>query len=504
MSYFANSQISVGNSLQTLLMCDDIEAGTSAGYETAKTIYLHHPHGSKIVDRPLELATSKAREITVPGTPGDGMELIDAFEKQWKSDRCNEHLINVGRLARIYGPATLGVVEKDGESDQPLDTSTLSKAEISYNEWDPLNTSGSLVMNQDPNSLDFQKHSGVRVNGKTYDRSRVVVLQHERPIYIAYESSGYGFTGRSAYQRALLPLKQYIQLMQANGMVAVKAAVIIAKVKQPSSAVDRPMLGFLRQKREYVKEAQNGNVISIDTEENIETLNFQNLEGPLTAVRRNIIEDIAAGAGMPAKLLLEDTFATGFGEGTEDSKAIAQYLDGVRTWLEPVYSFLDNLTIHRAWNEEFYASIQSKYPEQYGSIPYQVAFTEWKNAFTAIWPNLLEQTDEEKADSEKVTLEALVSVFEVLKAELPQSEKGKLVDWLANNLNTRTHLFSDPLELDIQAIIDYEPPQPMAQPGFGGEGEGEDDEAGGQPAPDAAPAAEIKPRSPKVVRLPSL
>lgn len=502
MAHFSD-RIALGNALHSLLTCEEILVGDQAGYEICKQIYLYHPHGSKIVDRPLELATSKDREITVPGTPGDGTDLIEAFKKQWDDDKCTEHLINVGRLARIYGPATLAVVEKDGDSEKPLDTGNLSKAEISYNELDPLNTSGSLVMNQDPNALDFQKHSGVRVNGKNYDRSRVVVLQHERPIYIAYESSGYGFTGRSAYQRALLPLKQYIQLMQANGMVALKAAVLIAKVKQPSSAVDRPMLGFLRQKREFVKEAQNGNVISIDTEEEIDTLNFQNLEGPLTAVRRNIIEDIAAGAGMPAKLLLEDTFATGFGEGTEDSKAIAQYLDGVRTWLKPAYSFLDNLTIHRAWNEEFYAAMQDKYPEQYGEVPYNVAFQNWKNSFKAIWPNLLEQTDEEKADSEKVTLEALVSVFSVLTPELPQDQKARLIDWLANNLNTRTHLFSDPLELDIAAIADYEPPQPQAAPGgFGGDEM--DDEVGGQAPGGTPPLKEVSPRAPKVVRLPSL
>lgn len=450
-----SDRIAIGNALQSLMMCQDIVPGDSAGYELCKQIYLYHPHGSKIVDRPLTLAISKPRELTVPGAAGDGTDLIEAFEKQWEADECNEHLLNVGRLARIYGPASIGVVEKDGDATQPLDFAKLSQATMSYNEWDPLNTSGSLVFNQDPNALDFQKTSGVRVNGVVYDRTRVVVLQHENPLYIAYESSGYGFTGRSAYQRALLPLKQFIHVMAANGMVALKAGVLIAKIEQPSSAVDRIMAGFIGNKRQLVKEAETGNVLSIAVSEEIESLNLQNVDGALNAVRRNIIEDIAAGAGMPAKLLLEDTFAVGFGEGTEDSKAIAQYLMTVRDWLKPIYAFLDRCTMHRAWNEEFYAAIQQKYPEQYGEVPYAVAFAEWQNAFLAQWPNLLEETDAEKAESEKVTLEAVVSVFTILAPELPAGEKAKLVDWVANNLNAKTHLFSSPLELDIAAIADF-------------------------------------------------
>lgn len=456
MSTIIERGANLGNALQSLLVAGDITPGDSAGYELCKTIYLHHPHGSKIVDRPLVLAISKPRNLTVPGCAGDGTDLIEAFEKQWQADECNEHLLNVGRLARIYGPASIGVVVKDDDTELPLDFKTLAKATMSYNEWDPLNTSGSLVFNQDPNALDFQKTSGVRVSGKVYDRSRVVVIQHENPLYIAYESSGYGYTGRSAFQRALLPLKQFIHVMAANGMVALKAGVLIAKIQQPSSAVDRIMAGFIGNKRQLVKEAETGNVISISTDEEIETLDLQNVDDAINAVRRNIIEDIAAGAGMPAKLLLEDTFAVGFGEGTEDSKAIAQYLMTVRDWLKPIYDFLDRCTMHRAWNEEFYAVMQEKYPDEYAGVEYATAFAEWQNAFLAQWPNLLEETDAEKAESEKVTLEAIVSVFEILAAELPPTEKAKLIDWVANNLNEKTHLFSSPLELDILAIADFQ------------------------------------------------
>lgn len=455
--------IGLGNAFKTMLTAEDIQAGDNAGYELCKLIYLYHPHGSKIVDRPLTLATSKPRVLSVPGCAGDGTDLVEAFQKQWLADDCDEHVLNVGRLSRIYGPACIGIVVDGEDPNTPLDFSKLAKVKMSYNEWDPLNVAGSLVFNQDPNSTDFQKTAGVTVNGKVYDRTRVVVLQHENPIYIAYEASGFGYTGRSAYQRALLPLRQFIHLMMANGMVALKAGVLIAKIEHPSSAVDRIMNNFLGQKRQLVKEAETGNVISISTSEEITSIDLQNVNHAIETVRRNIIEDIAAGAGMPAKLLLEDTFAVGFGEGTEDSKAIAQYLATVRAWLQPVYELLDRCTMYRAWNEEFYAAIQLKHPEQYKDVPYAVAFADWQNAFKVEWPNLLEETDEEKAASEKVTMEAVVSVFEMLEPVIPPSEKAKLVDWVMNNLNAKTHLFPSPLELDVAAIIDFAAEQEEAK-----------------------------------------
>ena len=463
MAQITEQGIALGNAFQTLLIAQDILPGDTASYELCKLIYLYHPHGSKIVDRPLTLATSKPRTLTVPGAAGDGTDLIEAFEKQWKLDGCNEHLINVGRLARIYGPASIGIIVEGDDPNTPLDFKKLANATMSYSEWDPLNTAGSLVFNQDPNAIDFQKTSGVRVNGVSYDRTRVVVIQHESPLYIAYESAGFGYTGRSAYQRALLPLRQFVQLMMANGMVALKAGVLIAKIEQPSSAVDRIMSGFIGQKRAIVKEAQTGNVISISPTEEITSIDLQNVDDAINAVRKNIIEDMAAGAGMPAKLLLEDTFAVGFGEGTEDSKAIAQYLMTVREWLNPIYDFLDRCTMHRAWNPDFYAALQEKFPEQYGEVPYEVAFADFQNSFHAEWPNLLEETDEQKATSEKVTLEAVTSVFTILNPELPPSEKAKLVDWVMNNLNAKTHLFSSPLELDILAIEDFATDQQAKQ-----------------------------------------
>jgi len=453
-----NGGPSLGNALQSILTAEDIQPGDPVSYQTAKTIYLLHPFGQKLADVPISMAQYKPREITVPKAPGDGLMMVEAFKREWEELKCDRVIFNAARLARIYGVSTLGLLVKDDDTATPLDFQKLADAQISLSVWDPLNTAGSLVLNQDPNAMDFQKVAGgVSVGGKGYQSSRVCVLQNEDPIYIAFESSGFGFTGRSIYQRGLYPLKSFIATMITDGMIALKAGVLVSKMNTPSSAVDGPMSWLLAARRDMVKEAQTGNVLSIGTDENVESLDLHNLEGSYLAARKNIIENIASACSTPAKILLAETFAEGFGEGTEDAKAVAQFIDGLRGWMAPLYAFMEEIVMYRAWNKTFYERVVNEYPEEYDGVSYAAAFQEWRNSFQAKWPNLLEETDSEKSAAEKVTLEALVSTAEVLLPIIPQDQKAKVIEWIMENVNGKKHLFTSPLELDLDAVAAYEP-----------------------------------------------
>jgi len=459
----------LGNDLQQLLMCPGIVPGAQPSYQMCKTIYSLHPHGAKLVDFPIQMAQFKPRKIMVHNAPDDGKMLVEAFEAEWRAVQADRHIYNTGRQSRIYGVSTLGMLVKDEEPGLEVDFRKLSNATLAFNVWDPLNTAGSLVLNQDPNSLDFQKVPGVSVNGVPYHRSRTVTLMNEDPLYIEYQQAGFGFLGRSVYQRGLVPLKSFVITLATDMMIAIKAGVLVAKMETQSSAVDGPMSWLFGQKRELVKEAQTGNVLSIGTAEDIESLNLQNLDGAYTLARKNIIENEAAACGTPAKIVLAETFAEGFGEGTEDAKAIAQFVETIRTWLEPLYSFMDNVVMYRAWNEEFYERVQAKYPEEYGSVSYTAAFQEWKNSFVAQWPSLLDEPESEKLKGEDVVLKAIIAVFEVLLPVVPPAVKAQVVQFMQENLNERKRLFGSPMDLDLEEIANYEPPTP----GIGGE-EGND------------------------------
>lgn len=459
-----NGQEFLGTDLQQLLLCDAIQPGSKPSYETCKVIYAHHPHGAKLVDFPVQMAMYKPRKITVPKAPDDGKMLVDAFLAEWKAMGADRNILNTARQARMYGVTTMGVLTKGQAPSAELDFKGLAKAEIAFNVWDPLNSAGSLVLNQDPLALDFQKVAGVVVNGTQVHRSRCVVLQNESPLYIEYQSSGFGFLGRSVYQRGLVPLKSFVLTLATDMMIALKAGVLVAKMESQSSAVDAPMVWLFGGKRQLVKEAQVGNVLSIGVTEDIESLNLQNLDAPYTVARKNIIENEASACGTPSKIVLAETYAEGFAEGTEDAKAVAMFVETIREWILPLYDFLDPICMYRAWNEDFYETVQARYPEEYGDVSYTVAFQDWKNSFTTEFPSLLEEPESERLKGEDVVLKAIIAVVEVLLPAVPPTVKAKVIEFMQDNINEKKRLFAAPMDLDFDEIANYEPAVPEKEP----------------------------------------
>src|ERR1700721_2885814 len=170
MANFGIVGASLGTSLQRLLMCDEIVPGAMASYQTAKEIYLWHPLGAKIAEFPIRKAMSQKRKISIPGSPE---ELVKkAFEKEWKAIKADKQIRNTMRLARIYGISSIAIVADGEDTAMPIDFGKIAKMNIGFNCFDPLNTAGSLVLNQNPNAVDFLKATAIAVNGQNYHPSR--------------------------------------------------------------------------------------------------------------------------------------------------------------------------------------------------------------------------------------------------------------------------------------------------------------------------------------------
>lgn len=444
----------VGTALQALLDADEIVPGASPSYELCKTIYAYHPLGARMADSPIKVAQSKPRDVTVGGAPD---EVRDAFLGQWEADGADDNVKSVGSLARVYGIASLTVLTKDEEPIEPLVFDKLWKQTLSFNALDPLNTSGSLVLNQDPNSLNYQKHAAIAVSGKAYARNRSVTLMNEKPLYIEYTSSAFGFVGRSVYQRPLYPLKSFVQTMVTDDMVSKKAGLLIAFIKGAGSVVDNVMAKITGIKRSLLKTGVVDNVLSMGPDDKVESLNLQNLDGAFGNSRSNILKNIATAMDAPAILLENDSLAEGFGEGSEDAKVVATYVDGVRKWLSPVYAFLDPIIQRRAWNPDFFARMQRTYPDQYGELTYEEAFFGWQAAFSAIWPSLIEEPESEKVKVEDVKCKILLATVEIVGPQIDPENKAILFEWLADNLNENKVMFKHPLVLEMDLLRAWKP-----------------------------------------------
>jgi hypothetical protein len=203
-------------------------------------------------------------------------------------------------------------------------------------------------------------------------------------------------------------------------------------------------------KRSIVQQAKSENVISIHIDEAIESLNLQNLDAPYSLARKNIIENIATGCDMPAKILLQETFAEGFGEGSEDAKYIVQFIDRERETMQPLYDFMTPIVQHRAWTEGFYKTLQRDFQELKNKT-YTQAFYEWQNSFKAEWPNLLREPESELVTRDQVKLQAAREFAQVILPEADPVNKAIIVQWLADNVNENKMLFKNPLVLDMEA-----------------------------------------------------
>jgi len=443
----------LGNALMDLLSADDIQPGDEPSYQTCKTIFAYHTLGRKMTESPVKMAQSQPREITVQDHPE---EVVEAFKAEAQALGTDRYILNAKTLSRVYGASTLilGCVGKP--SNEPLDMTQIWNEKIYFNVLDPLNTAGSLVLSQIPGTPDFQRPITVRTNGQTYHPSRFQVVMNGEPLYIEYTNSAFGYVGRSVYQPALFQLKSFINTQIADDMIATKLGVFVAMIGQPGSIATEVMAEVAGLKRSMIKGASTWNVLSVGKDEKIETLNMQNVDGAGKYSRGNVLKNIATAADMPAVLLENETMVEGFGEGTEDAKVIAAYIESIRIELQPLYGFTDNIVQYRAWSPEFFKRMQKLYPEQYGSMEFDEAFSEWRRAFHAEWPNLLREAPSEKAKLAEIQLQSLLDLLQVVLPVVDPFNKVVFIRSAMDNLAADKTLFPNGWDdLDYEAMEAY-------------------------------------------------
>lgn len=453
----------LGSQLMTLLESPDIEPGTNAGYQTCKMLWEWHPLAAKMVEKPVRLALSKPRIYSIDIEPKE--MLIEAFEREWERLGATNHIRDVMYIARAYGASAIIMGSEGKPTDEDVDIWSLADQRIYFNELDPLNLAGSIVTNQNPNAPDFQKpKTYITAAGQPYHPSRSCVVFNNTPIYLAFQSSGFGYTGRSVFQRSLYPLKSFIQSMITDNLVSQKAGLVIAKLKPAGSIVNKLMQQASGIKRTYLQQGGTGNVLSIDVEESIEAIDLTNTDTAMTTARDNIIANIATGADVPALLLKDEALTSGFGEGTEDSKVIVQYIDGIREDMRQLFEFFDKIVMHRAWNKDLFEAIQAEYPEVYKDKTYEQAFYDWKDNFEARWPSLMEEPESEKVKVAEVKMRGLTELSRTLLPVADPDNKALIIQWMIDNINEMPDMFKSTLQLDVDALANYEPPEPKNDP----------------------------------------
>lgn len=455
------AEIQISNSpgavLAEILDSELIRPGGDVNYNLCKLLWQFHPLGGKLVEKPILMAMCKPRQYNVETDPDD--RVVHRFRDVWKRMEINEKVKNLFFLSRCYGAAAIGVGTDSVSCREPLPTFGLTEDDVYINAWDPLNAAGSMVTDQKPNSPYFQSaNQTLKIDGKSWHPSRTLKIFNGTPIYLEFQNSTFGFTGRSVFQRVLYSLKSYINTMEANDLVSQKAGVLVAKVTQSGSKVDGIMAAATGKRRENVKIAKNGGVISVGEKDDIQSLNLQNIDGALNAARDNIISDIASGSDVPAILIKEEAFSKGWSEGSEDSKAVSQYIDGVRQQIEPVMDYFERLVQYIAWNEDFYLSLKNDYPNII-TEDYKTTFFQWRREFTATWQELVEESPDKRRESDSKVLQQACALYTAVVPQIDPENRAAVTEWLASLVNSTQTYGEAPLIIDVDALANYEPPK---------------------------------------------
>jgi len=446
---FISDTFGDGSPLYQILNAQQLVPGEEPSYQVCKLLYVYHPLGKKIVDAPISKAMGKRRDIII--TEDISERLVKRYNEIWDSMAIDDYIANTYRLSRIYGVGSVAVIPEDGNTDKPLSPDELrnSGTNLKFSVFDPLNTAGSMVGILDPNDPQFLKYSSIAVAGKQYAKSRAHIQLYEQPVYLSFTNSAFGYVGRSVFNRALYPLQSFLSSMITDNMVVLKSGVLVAKIRQPGSISDRIMHAANQFRLNLLKTAKTGNTIAVQPDEDVQSLDLHSLD--YAVPRKNILENIALSLDMPSSFLTNESLAQGFGEGSEDAKLIAGYIDDVRLDMQPLYDFFDNIVQHVAWSPEYFETLKSQDPD-YRKMSFEEFFSKARRSFRTKWPAALEPTKKELVLMQKEQYTSVLEVYNTLAPSLSGDNLARLVDWTTANLNEAQNLFPNRLELDAEEI----------------------------------------------------
>lgn len=477
------SGVALTSELQAIIDADEIVPGTPSSYQTCKALWTLHPLGGKLVESPITLAQSEGREISIPGIAED--ELKSAFEKEWKKLDATARIRDTMHITRAYGAGAVAYGFPDLPTDQALDDpfELATRPGLYFNVYDPLNLSGSIITNQNPNAPDFQKpNKSITAAGQPYHPSRTCINFHGTPVYLDFQSSSFSFSGRSVFLRVLYPMKSYLQTMQVNDMVSRKAGLLVAKTRQNGSIIDGIMERIGAVKRSLLKEAVTDQVLQVDVDDVIESLNLQNIDKAMEMARNNIIADVAVGSDVPAIILKDEAFAQGFANGEQDMMRVIQFVNAVREQMQALYDYFTRIVQYRAWNADFFTTLQAAHPEALGTRDYKAWFFETRDRFKTTWPSLIQESQGEATERNAKKLKAMSDLFKVLAPGIDPENGARLRQWITDACNNMPELFESVMEFDSvafaenSALLQAQAPQIGCNPNDGG-GDSDDDES---------------------------
>lgn len=434
-------------------------------YEQCLDIYTYWPLGKRVASALPNFALSAERGITFGDLPPSFMARFNEISKDYGVDSIVKKLTT---FIRIFGMAGLYVAHSDVDETRKLTYKDFSKGRIAFNILDPFMIAGSTI-NEDPLSTEYSRLSDIRILEKTIEPSRCYVGYNNLTFYMQYTQSAYNFGPTSIYQNMLGLIYSWNRCVVALERCATKAGSIVVK-NRSSSLLSSIGVQAAEKTLDLIRNMQNDGIAGIEKDADIEFFNLTGV-GEIDSIitqLNNIM--MMALSDTPSAILLDKELAQGFGDGSEDMKAILMSVNDFREQhLRGIYDFLDKHLLYLAFTDEWLKQEieDGEFKADLRGESVETLREKVLKEFKFEWGNLYPETEATRIDNAGRKLDNLIKLKD-LGANLADLEQI---------INNDKDLYQEDIKLEEQM-------DEMA--GFGDEGSGNEDSesSGGQSSED--------------------
>ncbi len=407
-------------------------------YEQCLEIYTYWPLGKRIASALPNFALSAERVVTFGDLPPSFQKRYFEVSKDYGIDSLVKKLTI---FIRIFGMAGLYVAHSDVEETKKLTYKDFSKGRISFNILDPFMIAGSTI-NEDPLSTEYSRLSEIRILEKTIEPSRCYVGYNNLTFYMQYTQSAYNFGPTSIYQNMLGLIYSWNRCVVALERCATKAGSIIVK-NRSASLLSSVGVKAAERTLDTIRNMQNDGIAGIEKDSDIEFFNLTGV-GEIDSIitqLNNII--MMALSDTPSAILLDKELAQGFGDGSEDMKAILMSVNDFREQhLRGIYEFLDRHLLYLAFTDEFLKEEleNGEFKAELKGESVETLRERLINEFSFEWGNLYPETEATRIDNVGRKLDNLIKLKEL----------GTNLADLEQILNNDKDMFQEDITLEEQ------------------------------------------------------
>ena len=283
----------------------------------------------------------------------------------------------------------------------------------------------------------------MRAWGRSYAKSRSIVILNSKPVYIFYSSSTFNFGGLSVYQgiqAALINLQASVT--SCSNIIRYAGALVWSRSDEGGSAINNPAIQVLQLSANEIQQTVSGEVLGVGTGETLSPVSFGDGFDAFEKARSMSIQNICIRSGLTKKMLEEGHFSSAMSEGDQDAEFAKKLVAGLAKKFNRAQRFADFCVQSKAWDQLFFESLVAKYQkDEELKKGYLYNLNKWRQGFLASYEDKEETNPNDAADTEGKIIDNVIKIGDAMAKSGADSEE--VGNWIAMELSERDVIMND-------------------------------------------------------------